>query len=177
MGFGFNLAFIFIVCPLAMIIALLWLISRKKIFGILLLVGFLGLCSLIALSALMEFINARKVLTRQDIYGEYVIDRPMFKGKQADWQYDHFKLELTPQNKFNFYLLDNGKVIKAYNGNISFNNNYTSPRLGIQPDSPVHHIISGNPTLYRGKFSYYYVFESAKFGNVFFKKGKWKPIE
>ena len=51
---------------------------------------------------------------------------------------------------------------------------YCNRKLRIHSDSRNHHIIRDNPTLYRKYFNkFYYVFESEKFGNVFFKKGTW----
>lgn len=42
------------------------------------------------------------ILTQEDIYGTYIIDKEQFPGDQADWQYDHFKFEITPDNKLIF---------------------------------------------------------------------------
>ncbi len=42
---------------------------------------------------------------------------------------------------------------------------------------PTHHIMASNPTIYRSFKSFYLVFNSSKFNNVFFKKGTWKPLE
>jgi len=41
---------------------------------------------------------------------------------------------------------------------------------------PTHHIVTSNPTTYRSAWSFYLVFESPKFNNVYFKKGQWTPI-
>jgi len=51
------------------------------------------------------------------------------------------------------------------------------PLLRIHRSAEMHHIIEEEPTLYRNVWSFYYVFKSQKFGNVFFKKGKWKALK
>ncbi|WP_372978857.1 hypothetical protein [Mucilaginibacter sp.] len=129
------------------------------------------------MSFVVQFFTDKKVLTVDDIYGSYVIKRDFFKGRQTNWQYSHYRLELTKQNRFKFYVTDNSVIIKTYTGSISFIGNYLSPRIVFHPDTPSHHIIDLEPTLYRAPFSFYYVFNSSKFGNVFFTKGTWKPIE
>jgi len=42
---------------------------------------------------------------------------------------------------------------------------------------PTIHILASNPTTYRNAWNFYLVFNSPKFGNMFFKKGKWEEIE
>ncbi|NRF37488.1 hypothetical protein [Pedobacter foliorum] len=42
---------------------------------------------------------------------------------------------------------------------------------------PTHHIMDGDPTIYRDTWSFYLVFNSPKFGNMFFKKGAWEPLD
>lgn len=177
MGFGFNLFFVFILLPLAIILIILIIIKRSKFLTILLL-SLLGVVfGIIIFSFIVRYFTDKRTLTVDDIYGEYVIDRDFFKGRQTDWQYDHYRLELTRQNRFKFYVTDNSKIVRTYKGSISFVDNYASPRIVFNPDSPRHHIIDLTPTLYRSPFSFYYVFYSPKFGNVFFTKGNWKPIE
>jgi hypothetical protein len=38
-------------------------------------------------------------------------------------------------------------------------------------EQPTHHIMTSNPTTYRSAWSFYLVFYSPKFNNVYFKKG------
>ena len=99
------------------------------------------------------------------------------KRKQADWQYNHFRFEITKEDELLFYITDNEKIIKTYKEEVRFKSDYSSPHILLKSDSSLHHIIEEPPTLYRHVWSFYYVFESPKFGNVFFKKGHWKPIE
>ena len=87
-----------------------------------------------------------------------------------------FVFEITKKNEFLFYLTDKEKVTKMYRGNVKFLEAYKGPRIVLSVDTPRHHIIEDVPTLYRSIWSFYYVFPSPKFGNVFFTKGKWKPI-
>ncbi len=175
MWFGFNLLFIFVLAPVTLVFLVTWLISRKiivvKTLGLIWLIVF----GMIFLLEIFHFFTAKKELTREDIYGSYIIDRTKYPGKQADWQYDHYRLEITKDNKFIFYQTGGGKN-KAYNGTVKFLEAYKEPRIILNVDTPGYHIINDKPTLYRTTWSFYYVFHSPKFGNVFFKKGKWKPI-
>lgn len=177
MGFGFNLLFVLIIIPLTGLLLLVWLVTQKQFWGKILGYIWAGVIAIILLSITIQFFTNKKVLTTADIYGEYIIDRTVFPNKQSDWQYNHFRFEITKNHEFIFYQTEKDKVIKTEKGKISFLDAYYSPRLIIQVDTPRHHIIEDKPTLYRRVWSFYYAFNSPKFGNVFFTKGKWKPIE
>jgi len=123
------------------------------------------------------------ILTQQDIYGTYVIDKDRFPGKQADWQYENFRFKITDHNELIFESLIYDNKWKADTVKVSYSSGYydedkkeyCNQKLRVHSDSTSHHIIRDNPTLYRQNFSgFYYVFESEKFGNVFFKKGQWE---
>jgi hypothetical protein len=43
-------------------------------------------------------------------------------------------------------------------------------------EQPTHHIMTSNPTTYRGVWDFDLVFNSPAFDNMYFTKGKWKPI-
>ena len=177
MGFGANLFFVFILIPGTLIMLITWIFTRSKQIGRLLLFGWLGVFALAVLSIIVRYFTEKKQLDRDDIYGTYVIDRSKFPGKQADWQYDHYRFTITKDNKFFFYVTDKSKVVTTYQGSISFKEVYEHPRLVIHLPEPHHHIMEEEPTLYRNVFSFYYVFNSPKYGNVFFTKGDWKELE
>ncbi len=176
MGFGFNLLFALVLVPLTGVLLIIWLITRKKVFGITLGFIWLGIVGLIFLAASTRLLSGKKEVKREDIYGTYIIDRTKFPGKQADWQYDHFRFEITKQNKFIFYQTEKDKIIKTNDGTVNFLEFDNRPRIVLHVDTPRHHIIEDWPTLYRKGGTFYYVFKSPKFGNVFFTKGKWEPI-
>jgi len=177
MGFGANLLFIFILIPGTLIMLIAWIFTRNIQIGRLLLFGWTCVIALAILGTVVSFFTEKKQLDRDDIYGTYVIDRTKFPGKQADWQYDHYRFTITKDNKFFFYVTDKNRVVRAYQGSIGFREVYEHPRLVIQLPQPHQHIMEEEPTLYRNVFSFYYVFNSPKFGNVFFTKGDWKSIE
>ena len=56
-------------------------------------------------------------------------------------------------------------------------NSAISERLIIKMEQPTHHIMTSNPTTYRSARSFYLVFYSPKFNNVYFKKGQWKTLD
>lgn len=84
MGFGFNLVFVFILLPLTYLLSYAWLITRHLIYGKIIAVICLGIIGLVALSATIQALDAKKRLTKSDYYGQYVIDRSYFSGKQAN---------------------------------------------------------------------------------------------
>lgn len=165
--------FIIFIFPLTIILAIIWLLTKHKFFGYLIGILWTGIFGLYSFSAFWT----KKELEKDDIYGEYVIDRTKFSGKQADWQYEHFRFEITKDNDFIFYQTDNDRIIRTYKGKIEFLEAYNKPRIVLHMDKLRHHIIEDKPTLYRQVWTFYYVFNSPKFGNVFFTKGQWKPLD
>ena len=174
MGFGFNLFYVFILVPLTAILLLIWLISGKFIVGKTLGLIWLGIFGLVTLSLIIQLLTAKKVLKKKDYYGQYIIDRDFFRGKQADWQYDHFRFEIRENDTIYFHITNNEKILKTYFGKISTTSPHGSEILVINMIQPIHHITTSNPTIYRSAWSFYLVFYSPMFNNVYFKKGKWK---
>ena len=173
---SFFFLFIF---PLTIILLLLWIITRKKVFGKI--IGYFWLCivSLILFGILFKFLTDKKVLKRKLYYGEYIIDRSYFPGKQADWQYNHFRFEINEDNSIYFYVTEKDKIVRTYRGTITTTdpNQYASERLVIHMNMPKHHILTSNPTTYRSAWGFNLVFDSPEFNNVYFKKGSWESIE
>lgn len=89
MGFGFNFFFIFFLVPLMGILLIVWLISRKLIAGKIIGFIWLGIFGLALLSSIFQWLTTKTELDKQDYYGEYVINRDYFQGKQSDWQYKY----------------------------------------------------------------------------------------
>lgn len=178
MGFGFNL-FVAFVLPLLLLLSVIFVIyflARKehklaksifKGWGIFFLVLFV----LIGVVYCVHFFTDKTVVDSDDIYGAYVIDRSKYSGKQSDWQYDHYRFEITKQDSFLFDVTDKEKIIKTYKGKVV---NANKGRIVLKMDSPTIKIIADTPTLYRNTFSFYYVFHSKYYNNVFFKKAKWQ---
>lgn len=177
MGFGFNLFFIFIIVPLTALLLLGWLVTRRKIYGKVIGGIWIAIFALILISITIQFFTKKKELKKEDYYGHYVINRDYFSGKQADWQYDNFRFEIKENDSIYFYVTDKQKILKTYRGTIKTSQPYRSERIIINMENQTHHIMSSNPTTYRSAWSFYLVFYSQKFNNVYFKKGKWEPID
>ena len=177
MGFGFNLFFIFILVPLTGILLIAWLLSRKLWIGKILGFIWLGIFGLALLSGIVQWLTSKTELDKEDYYGEYVVNRDYFEGEQTDWQYNHFRFEITDEDSIFFYVTDKEKILKTFRGTIKTTTPYSSARLIIEMEQPTHHILTSNPTTYRSAWNFYLVFKSPKFYNVFFEKGKWKPTE
>jgi hypothetical protein len=177
MGFGFNLLFVFIIVPLMGILLLAWVLTRKRIFGLVLGLTLLGLIGMFFLLTIFNWITTKKELKKKDYYGEHIIDRDFFSGKQTNWQYNSFRFEIKANDSMYFYVTDGKRILNTYRGTVTTNNIYRSERLVINMEEPTHHILSSNPTTYRSTWDYYLVFNSLKFNNVFFRKGKWQPLD
>jgi len=176
MGFGFSLFFVFILLPLTGILLIIWAITRQKTYGKVLGYLWLGLIGFILLIYTLGALTADKILEKKDFYGQYVVDRSYFKGKQANWQYNNFRFEIKQNDKIYFYVTDKEKILKTYIGTISTLKPYSSERLVINMEQPTIHIMKSNPTIYRSAWSFYLVFHSNKFNNMYFRKGTWKAI-
>lgn len=177
MGFVFNLAFVFVLLPLTVFFLIIWLFTRKKtIIKILGLIWFI-IFILVLAAQIMRWLTAKTVLEKKDYYGEYTVNRDYFRGKQSDWQYEHFRFEIKQNDSIYFYVTDGATVLKTYRGNITTTKPDHSERLIIHMEQPTHHIIMDNPTIYRKAWSFYLVFHSPLFYNIYFKKEKWKPLE
>jgi hypothetical protein len=170
---------ILFVFPLTIILLVVWAITRKKIVGKILGYFWLGLFGLFILGTVVKLLTDKKELKRKHYYGTYVINRDYFKGEQTDWQYNHFRFEIKENDSIFFYVTDKEKIIKTYPGTIRTTDpsQYVSERLIIRMEQPTHHILTSNPTTYREAWSFYLVFYSPNFNNVYFKKGQWKPLD
>lgn len=158
---------------------LIWAISKNKTFGKIVVYFWLGIFCLFIIGTLMNIFIKKTELSKKHYYGTYIVDRDFFKGSQADWQYKHYRFEINENDSIYFYETNNEKIVKTYTGTITTTNPkfYDSDRLIIKMDQPTHHILTSNPTTVRSAWSFYLVFNSPKFNNVFFKKRKWEPIE
>jgi hypothetical protein len=169
MGFGFNL-FGFPILILATIGLLIYFfISRKKIALIILSVLW-GLTILgFTLGSIAGYYRTPIRLTKQDIVGEYRIDKTFFPGTNANWQYDHYKFYITDKDSMFFVILKEKEIPRTFYKHIIKYSDGPPDLWSIVADS-THHILKNQPTLYRGHDKFYYVFHSDKFGNMFFRK-------
>ena len=174
MGFGFNLLFLFILAPLEVIFFVAWVILKKELYGKILLYSWICILVFLIAAVIIPLVTSKMRLKKEDFYGNYIIDRTKFSGKQADWQYDNFRFEIKSNDSIYFSVGNTDKGIQTFTGVISTLKPYRSERLVINMQQPTHHILATNPTIYRTSWSFYLVFNSSKFGNVFFTKGKWK---
>ncbi len=165
------------ILPLTAILLLSWFISKNDLFLKLLKLVWGGLIALIILASILVPFHRKKKVKKSDIYGQYIIDRTKFPGKQADWQYEHFRFEITKRNKLIFHHTDGKEILKTDTAHVKFLEYHANNRIRIIKYAPMHHIVDSEPTLYRNIWSFYYVFESPEFGNVFFTKGKWKALK
>lgn len=172
------LFFLFILAPLTGVLLLAWWGTKNKIYGKIGGYFWLSLFGLFILGTIIRLLTDKKELCKQDYYGEYIVNRDFFPGKQADWQYENFRFEIKANDSIYFYEADKEKIVKTYWGTIKTTDpsQHISERLIINMEQPTHHIMTSNPTTYRSAWSFYLVFYSPKFYNIYFKKGQWKPL-
>lgn len=162
---------------ISLILILIILITKKKIFKWILLAKWGLLIFLFIVAMILKPILAKKELEKEDYYGDYVVNREFFKGEQADWQYNTYRFTLTENDSIYFHITDKNKILKTIKGTISTVKPYSSERLVIHIDYLSHHILTTNPTIYRDTWDFYMVFNSPKFGNMFFIKDNWQQID
>jgi hypothetical protein len=156
---------------------ILGIFSKNKAIKKIAYIFWIILFSLIAFLCVLKLFTTKMTLNKNEIYGEYVIAKNKCAGKQAKWQYNHYRFEIKKDNKIYFYITKNERVIKTIIKDIKFNYGHSSPLLDIDLKTNDFHVLKEDPILYREIWTFYYVFQSEKFGNMFFTKGKWKSIE
>ena len=173
---GLTLLFLFIILPLTAILLVGWAVTQHKAFKWAVLALWLTIFSLGATFAVVAALKTPRNLAKSDYYGWYVIDREYFPGRQADWQYNSLRFRITPSDSIYFYLADKERIVKVFRGRISTNEVYVSQRLTLHMAQPTYHVVADNPTTYRSTWNFHLVFHSAKFNDVYFKKGEWRPL-
>ena len=168
---------ILFIFPLTIVLLLIWAITRKRIFVKILGYFWISLLGLFCLGTIVRLLTDKMELEKSDYYGQYIVNRDYFPGKQADWQYNNFRFEIKENDTIYFHVTDKEKILKTYRGTITTTKPYSSERLIIKMEQTTHHIMTSNPTTYRSAWSFYLVFYSPKFNNVYFKKGQWKPLD
>jgi len=109
-----------------------------------------------------------------DIYGEYEIDRSMFPGPNADWQYETYRMEITRADELKLHQMKEGRVIATYTVPVKMLRQYSNTRLKLEPgNEPRHHMLRKSPIMIRHPWSFYYVFNSPHYGNMYFRKTDW----
>lgn len=170
----FNLLLVFFIVPVSVVILLLWAYTRNSFYGKILLVNW-GIVAILLFSMeFLQFLFSKKVLSKSDYYGSYVIDKEYFKGTNADWQFDSFRFEITDKDSIHFHVTDKSRIIQTYNGKINATTHHVSQRLIVEMDEPSHHVVELNPTIYRSNWGFILVFRSSKYHNMYFKKGSWR---
>ena len=176
MFLGIKLLFLLLISPLIIAIFIYGYQNRRELKGRIVLWGFSVVSILFFLLILAGALFKKMELTKDDYYGQYIIDRDYFKGTQADWQYNSFRFEITENDSIFFHITEDENITHTYKGTVSTITPYSSARLIVHMDSPRHHILTSNPTIYREAWGFFLVFNSPKFNNMYFRQGCWKKI-
>jgi hypothetical protein len=100
--------------PLTVILLVLWFITKKRIYGKIVVYFWLSLLGLFVLGTIVRLLTDKKTLEKEDYYGQYIVDRDYFSGRQSDWQYDNYRFEVRETDSIYFYLIDKEKILKTY---------------------------------------------------------------
>lgn len=96
------LFFLFFILPVGGLLVMTAITYRHTIFGKVLGYICIALVVLAAVLAVIFRLSEKKILKRKDYYGTYVIDRDVYAGKQADWQYEHIRFEIRDKDSVFF---------------------------------------------------------------------------
>lgn len=170
-------ALILVLGILSLILVVAYLRTKKSKY-ILSLIGVWSV--LVMLGVTISFIKwaffTKTRLGPDDYQGEYIIDRTMFPGPDADWQYNHFRFVIRDDDSLFFYRTNGEEVLETYRGVARTTILGDSRRLILQLDN-WDGSLDLNPTTYRDVWSFYLVFHSKFYHNMYFVKGKWRRID
>lgn len=176
MGFGFNLFLIFVLLPLLALAVILALIFPKSVAAYkesllsCLTVGVSGIVLLVLFSAIFNYLAKPMKLDADDYYGEYVIDKSIFPGKNSEWQYNHFRLEIKYNGDVLLHTLGGNKKMKVYKGNFYIDDNKPSATIRFEMSKPTSHVMIYQPKVYRSAWGFTLVMKSTKYHHMYFKK-------
>tara|TARA_R110002049_G_scaffold25354_4_gene89165 strand:- start:4117 stop:4644 length:528 start_codon:yes stop_codon:yes gene_type:complete len=172
-----GIFFVFILLPISFLLLLIAGITRKKIFAKIVLYFWIFIIAFSIIGEITRPLFEKKILVKSNFYGKYIIDRDFFSGKQSDWQYNSFRFEIKENDSIYFYITDEEIISKTYKGKFSTKKTFPSERPKLEMKKPSHHILTTNPTVYREIWSFFLVFDSPKFNNMYFRKGEWKKLK
>lgn len=124
--------------------------------------------TLVLLFLLLVFIFGRVDVDRGRIIGHYEVDTNFYPGPNANWQKEHYRFEITKDNKLILYEKLADSTERQYFGDINWS--FGPPDKWSISMKNQHHVIDKHPTLYRSNKKFYYVFKTKNFGNMFFRK-------
>lgn len=113
--------------------------------------------------------HTKIVLDPADFTGSYRIDKNMFAGKNAEWQYEHFSF-IIDHNDIVFSSIDGDGTVTRHHGEVRYSEAYSSTRIEFKYSPHAHHIVHDQPAIYRNIWDFTIVLNSHRYGNMYFKK-------
>jgi energy-coupling factor transporter transmembrane protein EcfT len=65
------------------------------------------------LISFFDWYNSPMTVRKSNLLGNYVVDKAMFRGKNADWQYEHYRLNIA-EDTLKLTIMNHGKEFKTY---------------------------------------------------------------
>ena len=162
------LIFLLLIVAISVVYFIAYVITRERTYlATIGAIWFFTIAGCIALSVIADFDRPIK-LTTKDIYGTYRIDTNFYNGANARWQYNRYRLIITPTDSLYVKTYNDKGILQNTN---CYQIKYSNPNFGTwYVDSAKHHLLINMPTLYRSHSKYYYVLKSSRYSNMFFRK-------
>lgn len=167
MGFFFDLLILLFFLLSIVGTFIYYIISKNKKALITILILVIG----IILLFIFDTIARREPikLNREGIIGEYRIDTTFYPGKNARWQYYHYRFSITENDSITLIHLNDSSIpIATYKYKIRYTDG--PPDIWSVDTNKAYHIVAHHPILFRSYNRFYYVLRSDKYGNMFFRK-------
>lgn len=177
MGTGFDTLFDFVLLPLAAASLAVWFFVYSKPYGKYVLYAAIGF--IVAVGGLKGYDLYLKSthIKAEDLYGSYIIDRSEYPGENADWQYNEFRFDIVPPNDIRFHKTTMERIANTTDGKLFFKERYRDfDELTLQMERS-RHLWDIQPIVRGDNEQFHLVFRSTEFGDMFFIKGEWKPLE
>lgn len=133
-------------------------------------VAILGVFILVMFSLGYSHLAKPMNLDSDDYYGEYFIDKSIFPGKNSEWQYKHFRLEIKYNGDVLLHTLGGDKKIKVYKGKVQIDGSKPSASIRFDMSKPTSHVMQYQPKVYRSAWGFTLVMKSTKYYHMYFKK-------
>jgi len=125
---------------------------------------------LIGVLQLYNFATSKMSVDKRDYYGHYRIDRDMFPGKNAEWQYEKYRFRVDKSGSIIFDEKGGDSSIESCKVKFEVLEYFDNARIKLFNGRTCHHIFTSLPLLVRDSWSFQLVFRSPHYGNMYFKK-------
>lgn len=168
--FSIFIIIVLVVLILSIYSGLAFMVTRKVEYWYLFLKVVASSFLLIGVLLLVRWLNSNVKLSKSDFYGDYVINRDFFPGPDAQWQYEHYKFTIRPDDSLFFYVMAGDSIRSVHKGKMIVSNAYASARVTFDMQPPVHHVFTEQPLIVRNRWGFTIVLYSPYYNHMYFEK-------